>query len=134
MKCPGCGAAMSSAMVTKGECGYCGSALPKDAATGTADLAKAIEKLAEQPRPVVHRTTIEVRGPDVHVGGIVGGIFDSLTARIAGCFTGCLSMGVTLVVTAMILGFTGWQIWASQKNLPHPSPPRVEQPKPGKRR
>ena len=129
MKCPGCGAALSSAMVEAGDCGYCGTALPKP---GHADLARAIERLADQPPKVVHVTKVELRGPDVHVAGV----FDSITARIAGCFTGCLSMGITLVVTAMILGFTGWQIWMQNKRLPDPThtPPAGEHPKPGKRR
>jgi len=135
VKCPGCGAALSSAMVAKGECGYCGTALPKDPAAGTEDLAKAIERLADQPK-VVHSTTIQVHAPDVHVGGL----FDSLTAQIAGCFTGCLSIGVTVLITAMVLGFSAWQVWMQTRSVPHPSPaphadhPKPDHPKPGKRR
>lgn len=108
MKCPGCGAAVTKKMVADGECEYCHTVLPK---TEPAPTSK--------PQPqVVHVTNIEVRGPDVHVGGL----FDSVTARVAGCFSGCLSAGVSLGITAMIMAFVAWQLWVQTKNMPQPTP------------
>jgi hypothetical protein len=127
VNCPGCGAAMTSAMVEAGDCGYCGTHLP-EAASGrqAAALEKAIEKLAEQPK-VVHVTKVELRGPDLNVGGM----FDSLTARLTGCFTGCFSMAFTVGITVAILGFSFWQVWVSTRNIPSPVPsPVIEHPKP----
>ncbi|MEQ1571841.1 MAG: hypothetical protein ABMA64_39810 [Myxococcota bacterium] len=101
---------MTKAMAEAGECGYCHTALPRAA-------------------PVVHVTKVEVHAPDVNVGGL----FDSLTARLAGCFTGCLSMGVSVGITGMILLFVGWQLWVQSRAFtpsPSPSPHPVSAPRP----
>ena len=137
MKCPGCGAAMTSAMVGAGDCGYCGTHLPGVADKKQADdIARAVAKLAEQPPKVVHVTRVELRGPDIQVAGM----FDSLTARLAGCFTGCMSMGVTVGITVAILAVSAWPVWVTTRNIPSSNPshpieqPRSDYPKPGRGR
>ena len=112
MICPSCGAGLSQKMVAAGECGYCHTALPKQA--------------PDAPK-VVNVTKIEIRAPDLEVGHAAAGLFNVATARLAGCFTGCLSMGVSVVITAMILAFVGWQMWMQSKSFPsvpsiHPAP------------
>ncbi len=101
MICPGCGAGLSQKMVEAGECGYCHTALPK------APVAPKIEN------KVVNVTKIEIKAPDVEVGAVAGRLIDGVTARIFGCFSGCLSMGFAFGLTAMILAFTMWQVAVS---------------------
>ena len=109
MKCPGCGAGVTQAMMKAGECEYCRTLLapPPPAAPAAPQ--------------VVHITKVEVHAPTfdvVEVGTAAGGLFDSVVARVIGCFSGLLSAALTLGFTAMILAFEGWQVWVSNRNLP----------------
>jgi hypothetical protein len=97
--CPSCGAGLSQKMVESGECGYCHTALPR------APVAPKIEN------KVVNVTKFEIKAPGLEVGDVAGRVIDGFTARLFGCLTGCLSTGVTLVITGMILLFVGWQLW-----------------------
>jgi hypothetical protein len=97
--CPACGAGLSQKMVDAGECGFCHTALPK------APKAPVVNN------QVVHVTKIQFNAPDVEVGNVAGRVIDGFTARLFGCLTGCLSTGVTLVITGMILLFVGWQLF-----------------------
>jgi hypothetical protein len=113
-------------MVAAGECDYCHTVLR------TEPVAAPPPK--PQPQQVVHVTRIEVGGGEAHAGHL----FDSVTARVAGCFSGCLSAGITLAVTGMILLFVGWQLWVQARNMPQPpspSPaPSAEHPRKGRNR
>lgn len=134
MICPACGAGLSKSMVTAGECGYCHTALPR---APSDDLAQAIEKLAQkqaQAPQVVHVTKVEFGAPSVHVGGL----FDSIFARLMGCFSGCLSAGISLAITGFIFAIVAWQLWMQmpkpQPPAPQPQPaPAAEHPRRGKR-
>lgn len=101
MICPSCGAGLNQKMVDAGECGYCQTALPK---------APEPTKIENK---VVNVTKIEFNAPDVEVGNVAGRLVDGLTARMFGCASGCMSLGFTFGITAIILGFTAWQIWAT---------------------
>ena len=113
--CPGCGAGLSKAMITAGECGYCHMAIVKP----------------EAPK-VVHVTRVEVKAPSIELGGL----FDSVMARVMGCFSGCATAGITLAITAFTLGMVAWQLWLESSRpvavpAPVPAPaPIVEQPAP----
>jgi hypothetical protein len=103
-------------MVASGECGYCHTVIPSVG-------------LPSQPSApqVVHVTKVQLGGPQIHVAGI----FDSVMGRVAGCFTGCLSMGFSLALTAFIFGMVAWQLWLQTPRATPPAPtPRVEQPAP----
>ncbi|MCA9493874.1 MAG: hypothetical protein KC621_28280 [Myxococcales bacterium] len=110
----------TAAMVEKGECGYCGAALPKPA------------QKADPPK-VVHVTKVEIHGTDVDVGRVAGSVFDSITARVAGCFTGCLSTGISLVIIGFVFAMIAWQTWVQTKSFPTPSvgTPTPTAPAPG---
>lgn len=97
--CPSCGAGLSQKMVEAGECGYCHTALPK-----APEPAKIENK-------VVNVTKFEIHAPDVEVGNVAGRVIDGVTARVFGCFTGCLSTGFAFGLTGMILAFVAWQLW-----------------------
>ena len=99
MICPSCGAGLSQRMVEAGECGYCHTALPR---------APAPPKVENK---VVHVTNVEIRGPDLAVGEVAGRVIDSVTARLFGCLTGCLSTAFAFGLSAMIMAFVGWQLW-----------------------
>jgi hypothetical protein len=94
---------VTSAALAKGECEYCHTALPK---------------AAPAPPPVVHVTKVEIKAPDVEVGQAASWV----GMRIAGCFSGCLSAGVSLAITGMILLFVAWQLWVSSPAFHPPSP------------
>lgn len=100
-------------MVAAGECGYCHMAIVKP----------------EAPK-VVHLTRVEVKAPSIQLGSL----FDSVMARVMGCFSGCLTAGITLAITAFTLGLVGWQLWLeSSRAVPPPAPapaPVVEPPAP----
>src|SRR5262249_13918343 len=70
----------------------------------------------------VHVTKYEIQAPPIKVGRL----FDSVGARLAGCFSGCLSAGVSLGITGMILLFVAWQLWMqSSFHPPMPAPSGV---------
>lgn len=104
----------SAAMLENGECGYCGAALPKPK--------------KDEPAKVVHVTKVEIHGPDVDVGHVAGSVFDSITARIAGCFTGCLSTGITLLIIGFVFVMIAWQTWLQSPSFP--TTPSVGTPAP----
>lgn len=136
MICTGCGAGLTKAMVDDGECGYCHTVVARTVPKTDEIVAKAVEKLASV-KDAEPKVVVRVIAPDVVPRVTVDGarVIDSIGARIAGCFTGCMSMGVSIGITAMILGFVAWSLWMENHNhapspSPSPSPAPVTSPAP----
>jgi hypothetical protein len=130
MNCPGCGAPATQEALAAGECGYCHAALTPPESQDHKELKKAIAKLADQPK-VVNVTRFEVHAPDV--GNVAGGVLDSISGRIFGCASGCVSLGMTVGITGLILAFVGYQLWVTTKSMPGisaPAPAPVHAPAP----
>lgn len=92
-------------MIAAGECVYCHTMLAGPSAP-------------PPPPRVIHVTKVELHG----AGDGAGRVFDSVTARLAGCFSGCLSAAVTLGIMAIVMGFVAWQMYVEARNLPQPAP------------
>jgi hypothetical protein len=115
VKCPGCGAGITQAMLEAGECEYCHTALERP-------------KKHVPPPPVVHVTKIEL-GPRIEaaeMGELAGNAFDGVTTRLVGCFTGCFSSAISLVFTLVIGGgiaaYVGYTLYLEQQRIPTSSP------------
>ena len=116
MNCPGCGAPATQESLDAGECGYCHTAL--------------VVPKVEAPK-IVNVTRVEIHAPDVgNVAGVAGGVFDSISARMFGCLSGCVSIGMTVGIMALVFGFVAYQLWITTKSMPSPaSPPAAHAPR-----
>jgi len=93
-------------MLEDGECGYCHAALVRP-------------KTPEAPK-IVNVTRVELHAPAV--GDVAGGAIDAVSARMFGCASGCVSMGMTVGITGMVLAFVGYQLWIASLSMPSPAP------------